>query len=79
MKKKRFKAEQIVTILMEAERDGATVVEVCRAHGVSDATFYRWKKVYGGMDVTCPPKTGPVDMIESPPFNPSYAIFKNLK
>lgn len=51
MKKKRFKAEQIVAILKEAERDGATVAEVCRTHGVSDATFYRWKKVYGGMDV----------------------------
>lgn len=51
MKKKRFKAEQIVAILKEAERDGATVEEVCRTNGVSDATFYRWKKVYGGMDV----------------------------
>lgn len=51
MKKKRFKAEQIVAILKEAERDGATVAEVCRLHGVSDATFYRWKKIYGGMDV----------------------------
>jgi len=51
MKKKRFKAQQIVSILKEAERDGATAAEVSRAHGVSDATFYRWKKVYGGMAV----------------------------
>ena len=51
MKKKRFKAEQIVTILKEAERDGATVAEVCRAHGVSEPTFYRWKKTYNGMGV----------------------------
>ena len=51
MKKKRFKAEQIVTILKEAERDGATVAEVCRSHGVSEPTFYRWKKTYSGMGV----------------------------
>lgn len=51
MKKKRFKAEQIVTILKEVEREGATVGDVCRAHGVSEPTFYRWKKTYGGMGV----------------------------
>jgi putative transposase len=51
MKRKRFQAERIVEILREAERDGASVAEVCRAHGVSEATFYRWKKVYGGMGV----------------------------
>ena len=50
-RRKRFKAEQIVAILKEAERDGAAVADVCRAHGVSDATFYRWKKTYNGMDV----------------------------
>lgn len=51
MKRKRFKAEQIVAILKEAERDGASVADICRSHGVSDATFYRWKKTYNGMDV----------------------------
>jgi putative transposase len=51
MKRKRFQAERIVEILREAERDGASVGEVCRAQGVSEATFYRWKKVYGGMGV----------------------------
>ena len=49
MKRKRFQAERIVEILREAEREGASVAEVCRAHAVSEATFYRWKKVYGGM------------------------------
>ena len=51
MKRKRFKAEQIVTILKEAERDGATVADVCRAHGISERTYYRWKKTYRGMQV----------------------------
>jgi putative transposase len=51
MKRKRFKAEQIVGILKEAEREGATVADVCRAHGVSEQTFYRWKKTYSGMQV----------------------------
>jgi putative transposase len=51
MKRKRFQAERIVGILHEAERDGASVAEVCRAQGVSEATFYRWKKVYGGIGV----------------------------
>ena len=51
MKRKRFQAERIVEILREAEREGASVAEVCRAHAVSEATFYRWKKVYGGMGV----------------------------
>lgn len=51
MKRKRFKAEQIVTILKEAEREGATVADVCRAHGISEQTYYRWKKTYNGMQV----------------------------
>ena len=51
MKRKRFKAERIVTILKEAERDGTAVADVCRTHGVSEQTFYRWKKMYGGLQV----------------------------
>lgn len=51
MKRKRFKAEQIVTILKEAEREGTTVADVCRAHGISEQTYYRWKKTYSGMQV----------------------------
>lgn len=51
MKRKRFQAERIVQILRAAEGDGASVVEVCRAQGVSEATFYRWKRIYGGMGV----------------------------
>jgi putative transposase len=49
--KKRFSEEQIVAILKEAERSG-TDQEVIRKHNISDTTFYRWKKLYGGMGVS---------------------------
>ena len=48
MKRSRFSETQIVAILKEADA-GATVKEVCRRHGISDATFYNWKSRYGGM------------------------------
>ena len=48
MKKKRFKEEQIVQILAEAE-SGVGVTELCRRHNVSAPTFYEWKKKFGGM------------------------------
>ena len=51
MKQKRFSEEQIIQILKEAEKEGATINEVCRAHGVSENSFYRWKKKYSGMTV----------------------------
>ncbi|MCB0322001.1 MAG: transposase [Bdellovibrionales bacterium] len=50
MRKRRFKEEQIVSILKEAE-SGVPVKDLCRKHGVSDATFYTWRKKYGGMEV----------------------------
>ena len=49
--KKRFTEEQIVAILKETERSG-TDQEVIRKHNISDTTFYRWKKLYGGMGVS---------------------------
>lgn len=49
--KKRFTEEQIVKILQEAERT-KTDQEVIRKHNISDTTFYRWKKLYGGMGVS---------------------------
>jgi putative transposase len=51
MKRSRFSEEQIIAILREQEV-GAKTVEVCRKHGVSDATFYKWKATYGGMEVS---------------------------
>ena len=47
MKKKRFSVEQI-TVLQQAE-GGAPIGDVCRQVGISEQTYYRWKKVYGGM------------------------------
>ncbi len=48
MKRSRFSEEQIIGILREQEA-GATTAEVCRRHGVSEQSFYRWKSKYGGM------------------------------
>jgi putative transposase len=51
MKGSRFNEEQIIGILREQEA-GAKTQEVCRRHGVSDATFYKWKAKYGGLEVS---------------------------
>jgi putative transposase len=51
MKGKRYSPEQIVKILREGEGTGS-VRDVARLHGISEQTFYRWKKVYAGMEVT---------------------------
>jgi putative transposase len=51
MKRSRFSEEQIIAILREQEA-GAKAADVCRKHGVSGATFYKWKAKYGGMDVS---------------------------
>ncbi|UDG01413.1 transposase [Enterobacter cloacae] len=48
--KKRFSDEQIISILLEAEA-GVSASELCRKHAISDATFYTWRKKYGGMEV----------------------------
>lgn len=51
MKKKRFTDEQIIAVLKEAEA-GAKTVDLCRKHGISDATFYNWKAKYAGLTVS---------------------------
>lgn len=51
MRKSRFTEEQIIAILSEQER-GLTTAEVCRRHGISSPTFYKWKAKIGGMEVS---------------------------
>jgi len=49
--KKRFSEEQIVRILRQAETANQTVAEVCKQRGISEQTWYRWKKQFGQMNV----------------------------
>lgn len=51
MKKQRFTEEQVIAVLKEQEA-GAKVTDLCRKHGISEATFYNWKAKYGGMEVS---------------------------
>jgi putative transposase len=51
MKRSQYTESQIVGILKEAD-NGVTVKEVCRKYGISDATYYKWKSKYGGLEVS---------------------------
>lgn len=51
MKRSRFTETQIISILKEADA-GVKVKDVCRRHGISDATYYNWKSKYGGMSAS---------------------------
>ena len=51
MKRNRFTEEQIIGVLKEHEA-GAKAADLCRKHGMSEATFYTWKSKFGGMDVS---------------------------
>jgi putative transposase len=51
MKKSRYSESSIIAILKQAEA-GSTVPDLCREHGMSSATFYKWRTKYGGMDAS---------------------------
>ena len=51
MKRKRFTEERIIGVLREQEL-GAKTADLCRKHGISEATFYNWKSKFGGLDVS---------------------------
>ena len=51
MKPRRFTEEQIIGILKQAQA-GMKIVDLCRTHGISDATFYNWRTKFGGMEVS---------------------------
>ena len=51
MKKSRYSEEHIIAILKQHEA-GVKTADLCREHGISDATFYNWKAKYGGLDVS---------------------------
>ena len=51
MKKSQFTEEQILGILKQVE-GGRKIADVCREHGISDATYHRWKAKYGGLEVS---------------------------
>lgn len=51
MKREQFSSEQIIAILQQAEKGDQSVGALCREHRISQVTFYRWRKKYGGMSV----------------------------
>jgi putative transposase len=51
MKRSRFSEEQIIAVLKEQEA-GMSTADVCRRHGISSATFYKWKSKFGGLEVS---------------------------
>jgi putative transposase len=52
MKETKFSDEQIINILREAEKGEQTIAAVCRAHGVHETTFYKWRRRFGGMEAS---------------------------
>ncbi len=52
MKQGQFSQEQIVALLQQAEKGEQTIQAICREHGITQTTFYRWRRIYGGMNVS---------------------------
>lgn len=52
MKKGQFSQAQIVAILHQAEKGEQTIQAICKEHGLTETTFYRWRKAYGGMTIS---------------------------
>ena len=52
MKQGQFSQEQIVALLQQAEKGEQTIQAICREAGITETTFYRWRKLYGGMNVS---------------------------
>lgn len=52
MKRGQFSQEQIIAILHQAEKGEQTIQAICREHSITETTFYRWRKAYGGMTVS---------------------------
>jgi putative transposase len=52
MRASRFSEEQIIHLLQQAERSEESIGTLCRAHGITETTFYRWRKQFGGMTVS---------------------------
>jgi putative transposase len=48
---RQWTEEHIITLLHRAERGETTIADLCRAHGISENTFYKWRKKYGGLQV----------------------------
>ena len=78
MARKRFAPEQIITMLREAEvllNQETLVAEVCRKRGISEQTYYRWRKEYGGMRVDQARRLKELEARRSPsPFIAYYLI-----
>ena len=52
MKQGQFSPEQIIAILHQAEKGEQTIQQICRQHNITETSFYRWRRIYGGMNVS---------------------------